>query len=40
MYDENDNEIPSYTPKTDPVVIEGDGNVLLNSTLEEQTGRQ
>lgn len=40
MYDENNNEIPSYTPKTDPVVIAGDGNVLLNGTLEEQMGRQ
>lgn len=40
MYDENNNEIPSYTPKTDPVVIAGDGNVLLNGTLEEQMGRK
>ncbi len=40
MYDENNNEIPSYTPKTDPVVIAGDGDVLLNGTLEEQMGRQ
>ena len=40
MYDENDNEIPTYIPKNDPVVIAGDGEVLLNGTLEEQMGRQ
>lgn len=40
MYDENDNEIPTSIPNTDHVVIAGDGNVLLNGTLEEQMGRQ
>ncbi len=40
MYDENDNEILTSMPNTDHVVIAGDGNVLLNGTLEEQMGRQ
>ena len=40
MYDENDNEIPTYIPKTDPVVIEGDGNVSLIGTLQEQMGKE
>ena len=40
MYDENDNEIPTYIPKTDPVVIAGDGNVSLIGTLQEQMGKE
>jgi len=40
MYDENDNEIPTHIPKTDPVVIAGDGNVSLIGTLQEQMGKE
>ena len=40
MYDENDNEIPTYIPKTDPVIIAGDGNVTLIGTLQEQMGKE
>ena len=40
MYDENDNEIPTYITKTDPVVIAGDGNVSLIGTLQEQMGKE
>lgn len=40
MYDENDNEISTYIPKTDPVVIAGDGNVSLIGTLQEEMGKE
>ena len=40
MYDGNDNEISTYIPKTDPVVIAGDGNVSLIGTLQEEMGKE
>lgn len=40
MYDENDNEIPTSSPKAEPVVTQGDGNVTLIGTLQEQMGKE
>ena len=40
VYDENNNEVPTYIPKADPVVIAGDGNVLLIAEFAEQMGKQ
>ncbi len=40
MNDENNNEVPTYIPKADPVVKEGSGNVLLIAEFAEQMGKQ
>ncbi|WP_295086121.1 hypothetical protein [Ruminococcus sp.] len=40
MHYENGNETTTCIPKTDPVVIAGDGNVLIIAEFAEQMGKQ